>query len=69
MTQYYDESVVVGLKPIGGSGQSSMSGRHSHYAGNAAPFRLIGVYDRLIFKVAVDVTSFEDFQEFEGQYS
>lgn len=69
MGQYYNLEVIDDLKELPDSGLSKDM-RYKHYRkfvdGN---HRLIGVYDRGVSKIIVDVTSEREFNEFEGQYS
>lgn len=66
MANYYEKSLVEGLEPLAGSGKS-IEERYMHYRAAAGIHALVGVYQRG-FEYVIDVTSPEEFDEFEGQY-
>lgn len=69
MENYYDaDKVKARYQPLMGSGQSREK-RYDHYRALSAGRVLIGVYDKRIWKVCVDVSSKSEFDEFELQYS
>lgn len=69
MAQYYDaEKVKAKYPPIMGGGQPREL-RYNHYRALSSGKRLIGVFDKSIWKVCVDVSDKSEFDEFELQYS
>lgn len=68
MGKYMDPQLAETYESLHPIGTSDLKATHDHYLSQLQGKRLVGIYDRLIFKLAPDVTNFSEFQEFENQY-